>query len=242
MITVPSKQPAACVIIIGNEILSGRTQDKNLNYIALGLTEAGIRLAEAKIIPDIEQEIIDNINIARAKYDYVFTSGGIGPTHDDITSASIAKAFKVKLILHPEAVVALKKHYNPENLNEARLKMAYVPEGASLIQNPVSAAPGFIIENLYVMAGVPSIMRAMFDYIKPGLKGGPIMHSHTISVFTTEGKIAKELSIIQSQFPNVEIGSYPFIKAGKLGVSLVARSLDEKDLEICVRELEKLIS
>lgn len=236
-----NKQPTASVIIIGNEILSGRTQDKNLNHIAVGLTEVGIRLAEARIIPDIEQEIIDSVNTARSKFDYVFTSGGIGPTHDDITSASIAKSFTVNLVLHPQALSMLKNHYKPEDLNEARLKMAYVPEGASLIQNPVSAAPGFIMENVYVMAGVPSIMRAMFDYVKPKLKGGPIMHSHTISAFTTEGRIAQELSLIQSKFPDVEIGSYPFIQAGKLGVSLVARSLDKNELENCVKELEELI-
>ncbi len=220
----------ACVIVIGNEILSGRTRDENLAWLAAELNNSGVRLLEARVIPDIAQAIIKSVNECRAIYDYVFTTGGIGPTHDDITSACIADAFGVKYGPHAEAVGILTRHYG-ENLNEARLRMAYIPEGATLIPNPVSAAPGFIIGNVYVMAGVPRIMQAMFDGIKHTLKGGKPMLSATVSSFVTEGVIARKLAEIQNDFPDVEIGSYPFVRYGKLGTSLVSRHTDPDRLK-----------
>ncbi|MBY0407635.1 MAG: competence/damage-inducible protein A [Rickettsiales bacterium] len=222
--------PTACLIIIGNEVLSGRTQDKNLAFIARELNEIGVRMTETRVIPDVEQVIIDTVNACRSRFDYVFTTGGIGPTHDDITSLSIAKAFGVKLEQNPQAAAILEKHYGRENLNAARLKMAEIPAGSNLIPNPVSAAPGFQIENVYVMAGVPSIMQAMFGHIRGQLKGGSKTLSRTLSAYITEGVIAEKLSQIQDRFPEVEIGSYPFIKNQRLGTSLVSRSVDEAKL------------
>jgi molybdenum cofactor synthesis domain-containing protein len=225
--------PTACLIIIGNEVLSGRTQDKNLAWIATELNKLGIRLMETRIIPDIGQTIVTCVNSTRRQFDMVFTTGGIGPTHDDITSEFIAKAFNVPLIRHPEAKALLEKHYPPEQINEARMKMADIPEGATLIHNPVSAAPGYKMENVYVMAGVPRIMQAMFDGIKHTFAGGAPMISATVSAFITEGSIAEDLGRIQTQFPTVEIGSYPFVRHQKLGTSLVARSTDAEALALC---------
>ncbi|GGF39474.1 molybdenum cofactor biosynthesis protein [Aliidongia dinghuensis] len=219
----------ACLVIIGNEILSGRTQDINLNYIARGLTEVGVQLTEARVIPDVRETIIATINEVRAKYDYVFTTGGIGPTHDDITAECVAAAFGVDLILHPEAKRRLEAHYSARGIefNEARRRMAHVPDGASLIDNPVSTAPGFRIGNVHVMAGVPKIMQAMFDGIRHGLKGGPKMLSRTITCGLAEGTVAHDLGLIQADYPAVEIGSYPFwTGGGGFGVSLVLRSTD----------------
>lgn len=221
--------PTACLILIGNELLSGRTQDTNLSWLAIELNKKGIRLMEARVIPDIEETIIETVNQMRRKCTYVFTTGGIGPTHDDITSAAIAKAFGKKLVLHPDAKKLLKNHY-ADQLNEARMKMAYVPEGAALIPNPVSAAPGFRVENVYVMAGVPRIMQAMVDAVKHELATGQPMQSRTISVYLPEGTIAAGLSKIQDANPDVEIGSYPFVRQGKLGSSLVMRCTDTQRL------------
>lgn len=234
--------PTACLIIIGNEVLSGRTQDKNLAFIAAGLNSVGIRLMEARVIPDHEETIVTCVNSCRRQFDHVFTTGGIGPTHDDITSLSIAKAFGVKLMRHPEAKKILEAHYPPEQINEARMKMADIPEGATLIANPVSAAPGFQMGNVYVMAGVPRIMQAMFDNIKHSLKGGAPMLSETVAAFVTEGTIAEDLGRIQLQFPSVEIGSYPFVRHQRLGTSLVARSTDAAALADCKVSLRALFS
>lgn len=235
-------QPTAALLIIGNEILSGRTQDANLNYLAKTLGQIGVRLVECRVVTDTESAIIEAAKALSGQYDYVFTSGGIGPTHDDITTAAIAKAFGKKLTRHPEAEVRLRKHYKPEDINEARLKMADVPEGAVLIDNPVSSAPGFILNNVYVMAGVPRIMQAMLDGVKSQLKGGAVTLSRTISATVTEGYIAAELGVIQAAHANVEIGSYPFIRDGKLGVSLVSRSTDLNALEEVMQKLRALIT
>jgi molybdenum cofactor synthesis domain-containing protein len=216
----------ASLCIIGNEILSGRTQDKNLAYLAKELNRVGIQLREVRVVPDIEQEIIAAVNALRSKYDYVFTTGGIGPTHDDITSASIAKAFGVKLIRHPEAEALLRAHYTPDQLNEARLKMADVPEGSELIPNIVSSAPGFRIENVFIMAGVPKIMQAMLAAAIPKLKGGATVHSESFTVNLPEGTIAEGLTAIQARYEDVDIGSYPFYKPGQLATTLVFRSIN----------------
>lgn len=234
-------QPTACLIIIGNEILSGRTQDKNLAWIAKGLNEIGIALREVRVVPDIEPVIIDTVNTCRMGFTYVFTTGGIGPTHDDITSACIAKAFGVPLERNLQAAAILEKHYGREQLNEARLKMADIPAGAGLILNPVSAAPGFRIGNVYVMAGVPSIMQAMFAGIKGELKGGAKTLSLCVSTFVTEGVIAAQLSDIQKEHAQVDIGSYPFIRHGRLGISLVARSVDNARLTACVNAIKAML-
>jgi molybdopterin-biosynthesis enzyme MoeA-like protein len=186
---------------------------------------------EVRIIPDIKQVIIDTVNLCRRQYSYIFTTGGIGPTHDDITSDAIAAAFGVKLEHHPQAVAILENYYGKEQLNSARLKMAEIPVGGTLIANPVSAAPGFCIENVYVMAGVPNIMQAMFDSIKHTFKGDAKMFSRTLSAFITEGIIAEKLTAIQNQCPDVEIGSYPFIKNQRLGTSLVSRSTSAEALD-----------
>ena len=235
------KDVTACLIIIGNEILSGRTEDKNATYLAKELNECGVNLREIRVVPDIEKEIVDAVNACRARYDYVFTTGGIGPTHDDITSDSIAKAFGVKNVIHPEAHAILSSQYGDNELNEARLRMAHTPEGAKLVENPISLAPGYQIENVFVMAGVPLIMQAMFDSLRHRLVGGLPMRSKTIRAELPEGKIAKGLGRIQETYPDVEIGSYPFFRAGIAGCSLVLRGTDESRLETATNEVRDLI-
>jgi molybdenum cofactor synthesis domain-containing protein len=221
----------ACVIIIGNEILSGRTHDANLPYLAKALNDVGIRVMEARVVRDDECAIVEAVNACRAAYDYVFTTGGIGPTHDDITAACLAQAFGVKLVRDPRAVDLLTRHYAAAELNEARLKMAEVPQGATLIDNPVSSAPGFRIGNVVVLPGVPSILQAMVDGLVVNLRGGDPVLSRTISAFTTESGIATPLSAVQDAHPQVEIGSYPFVRSGRFGVSLAVRSTDRAALD-----------
>ncbi len=234
----------ACLIIIGNEILSGRTQDKNLAHLAEKLNGVGVRLMEARVIPDIEDTIAATVNECRAKYRYVFTTGGIGPTHDDITAASIAKAFGVKLYRHPEAVKLLSDSYRDRDveLNEARLRMADVPEGATLILNAATAAPGIQIENVYVMAGVPRIMQSMLETILPTLIGDAPMASVSISTNLPEGTIADGLGTIQNDFPDVEIGSYPHFVDGGYNTTLVSRSLEKSRAEASSVAIEQLIA
>jgi molybdenum cofactor synthesis domain-containing protein len=236
-----AQSATAAVLIIGNEILSGRTQDVNLAYLAKELGALGIPVREARVVPDIEAEIVAAVNACRARYSYVFTTGGIGPTHDDITSGCVAKAFGVELVQDPEAVALLRRHYTGDQLNEARLRMATVPKGSRLIENPVSTAPGFQIGNVYVLAGVPAIMRAMFDGIKGGLKGGRPVASRTVSTYLGEGMIAQALGALQARYPTVDIGSYPFFRQGKFGTSLVARGTDETELDEVADGLRALI-
>jgi molybdenum cofactor synthesis domain-containing protein len=231
----------ACCIIIGNEVLSGRTKDANLGWLAERLTNMGIRMAEARVIPDVEEVIINAINEARKKYTYVFTTGGIGPTHDDITSLCVAKAFGVEIHRDPEAKALLESFIPPERLNEARLKMADVPVGSILVVNPVSKAPGFKMDNVYVMAGVPSIMRAMFDGFAQDLIGGKKMDSIPVASYLPEGAIAAPLSEIQDRYPNVEIGSYPFSRAGHFGCTLISRGTDIEELEIVAEKIRQMI-
>ena len=232
----------ASLIIIGNEILSGRTQDKNLSYLATWLNEIGIQLSEVRVVRDEEDEIVDTVNLLRKKYDYVFTTGGIGPTHDDITSESIAKAFNVDLETNPQALAILKDYYKDSELTEARLKMTKIPKGAELVENPVSKAPGFKIENVFVMAGIPKIMQGMLEGAKIYLSGGEPMKSESVDVFMPESFIAEELSNLQNKFKDVEIGSYPFVKDGKYGTSLVMRSSDKTRLSDCRSQMELMIS
>ena len=231
----------AALSIIGNEILSGRTKDKNLAYLAEWLNEIGIQLYEVRVIRDDENEIIDCVNLLRRKYNYVFTTGGIGPTHDDITTESIAKAFNVKLETNPEALKILQSYYKEGELNEARLKMTLLPKGAELVENPVTKAPGFKMENVFVMAGIPSIMQGMLEGAKIFLKIGNKMTSKSIDVFMPESYVAEELSKIQDNYPEVEIGSYPFNKEGQFGTSLVMRSANLNTLELCASDVTKMV-
>jgi molybdenum cofactor synthesis domain-containing protein len=217
----------AALLIIGNEILSGRTKDANLPFLAEKLNGIGVRLREARVVPDIEAEIIDAVNALRARYDYVFTTGGIGPTHDDITSECIAKAFGVPLERHPEAVRRLQEHYQTDRINEARLRMANVPAGGILVDNPISKAPGYQIGNVFVLAGVPMIMQGMVDNLLPRLKGGAPMLSRTVSCGLAEGTLAEGLEAVQNRYPAIEIGSYPYLRQKQYGVSLVLRGTDE---------------
>lgn len=234
--------PTAAILIIGNEILSGRTKDANLPWLGEQLAGLGITLTEARVVRDVEQEVIAAVNAMRASNDYVFTTGGIGPTHDDITSACVAKAFGAPLHRHPDAEALLLSHYKPEDVNEARMKMADVPLGAVLVDNPVSAAPGFRMENVYVFAGVPRIMQAMFDNIRHELRGGAPIKSRSITVFLTEGAIAAGLTDIQNHAPQTDIGSYPMIKDGRLGTSLVVRSSDDAALDATYAQVKALVT
>ena len=219
-----SAQPTACVLVIGTEILSGKTQDTNLQFLGFELAKLGIRLAEGRVVRDEPAAIIRHVNECRREFTYVFTTGGIGPTHDDITTECIAQAFGVPLVLNDEAVERLKRGGRP--LNEARLRMARVPRGAELVENPVSNAPGFRIENVFVLAGIPSIARAMFASAVPLLvKAAPIL-SVSVDAFMREGDFAAALEAIQQRHPTVEIGSYPFNREGRLGATLVARGTD----------------
>ncbi len=221
---------SAALIIIGNEILSGRTQDINTSWIAGKLTASGIHLVEVRVVPDLEDKIIAALDALRKTVDYVFTTGGIGPTHDDMTSETLAKAFAVPLERNGEAYKMLCAHYGEENITDARSKMAMIPKTAELIPNPVSGAPGFILGNVYVMAGVPSIMQAMFDYVLPALRGGAVVKSNTVESSLPESALAGYLAELQEAYPQVDIGSYPNFKKGDLGVSAVLRSSDEKAL------------
>jgi molybdenum cofactor synthesis domain-containing protein len=233
--------PTAAILIIGNEVLSGRTQDANVNFIAKRLGDLGVTLAEVRIIPDSEEAIIDAAQLLSSRYDQVFTTGGIGATHDDITAASVAKAFGRNLHTAPEAVKILQAYYL-ERLNDTRLKMAIVPEGSILIKNPVSAAPGFQVENVYCMAGIPAVMQAMFDGIIPSLKTGKTFYAKTVKSFVLENDIAEPLTVIQNTYPSVEIGSYPsFLAPGKWGVSLVVRGTDLDTIDHSVDSICKMI-
>lgn len=226
----------AAFVMIGDEILSGRTQDKNLNFLAINLSASGINLREVRVVPDVESEIIDAVNTLRKKYDYVFTSGGIGPTHDDITSAAVAKAFNTTTILHQEAEEILRKHYGAE-INEARLKMARIPEGATLLNNPVSSAPGFKLENVFVMAGVPQIFQAMFFAAQKELIAGKKTLSKEIKISLYESAIAKDFEDLQKKYPQVIMGSYPFDG----GTSLVFRSIYCDMLDVALNEMTEKV-
>jgi len=231
----------AAAVIIGNEVLSGRTQDANIQFLATALNDTGIRLMEVRIVADDENAIIAAVNQCRQAHDYVFTTGGIGPTHDDITSATIAKAFGLDFGRNAEAEAILRAHYKPEDVTEARLRMANTPAGAELIENPVSKAPGFRVENVYVLPGVPRIMQAMFDGLKHGLAGGEPVQSVSIAAYLPEGLMAAGLSELQEQDPDVEIGSYPFARDGKLGCSIVMRHPDAARIEPIAGGVRKLM-
>ena len=230
---------SAAILIIGNEILSGRTQDKNITFISNWLnSKCGISVKEARIIPDDEKMIIKNILSLSKKFNYVFTTGGIGPTHDDITAKSISKAFKVKYDYNEEAYLILEKYYGKKKFNDGRKKMAKMPRGSKLIYNPSSAAPGFITNNVLSLPGVPSILNSMIENCKKYLVKGLKIHSKTINLFTVESNISKQLGIIQKKYKDsVDIGSYPFFRLGKIGVSVVSRSTSKIDLTKVKKDL-----
>lgn len=241
--TQDSAPPTAAVLVIGDEILSGRTKDKNLGYIADWLAALGIDLKEARIVADIEDDIVAALNALRARYEYVFTTGGIGPTHDDITADSVAKAFGVPIVHHPEAVAILKAYFAEvgREANEARMRMARTPVGAELILNAVSRAPGFHIGNVFVMAGVPRIMQAMLDTIAPQLRRGAPVQSQAVMIEAGEGDIAIPLKEIQSRYSAVVIGSYPKeLPGGRFAADIVLRSRDETALKRATGEVEAL--
>ena len=232
----------AAVIVIGNEILSGRTQDANIAFLAQALNEQGVRLRECRVIPDVTETIVATINEVRQRFDYIFTTGGIGPTHDDITAAAVAKAFGVDLLLNEEARSLLQSRYGADRpLNEARLRMAHVPDTATLIDNPISAAPGFQIGNVFVLAGVPAIARAMFDSLRGNLLGGAPVVSRTVNCRLPEGTIAADLEAIQDRYPDIDIGSYPMWSNEGPMTSLVLRGTDPDALDRAAAEIEAMI-
>ena len=237
-----SNKVNAAVIIIGNEILSGRTKETNLECISVWLNSLGVKVEESRIILDIENEIINCVNELRKKFNYIFTTGGIGPTHDDITAESVAKAFNLKYEFHKEAFAILEKYYKPGEFNESRQKMAKMPSNARLIFNPSSGAPGFIVENVFCLPGIPSILQSMLGDLKNEILGGKPLISKTINLRTVESEIAVPLKEIQEKNDKVEIGSYPFIQAGKVGVAIVLRSEDKSKIGICNEQILELIT
>lgn len=237
-----SKTVTACMVIIGNEILSGRTQDVNLNYLAKALNELGVRLVEARVIPDIEQVIVDTINECREKFDHVFTTGGIGPTHDDITAESIAKAFGVEVEYHPEIEARIRRREAPPEVMKSRLLMARVPKGAQLIDNTTGGPQGFQIGNVFVMAGVPMVMQAMASSLtKERLGGGDPVRSRSIGAYLGESTVANALKEIQDRHPDIDLGSYPFYRQDGYGTNLVMRGTDEAELDQMKEEVREMI-
>ena len=232
----------AAILIIGNEILSGRTQDTNTSTLATWLNSIGVKVGEVRIIPDIEKIIVTTLNLLKSNYDYVFTTGGIGPTHDDITAESVSKTFGLKYEIHKEAFDILEAYYKPGEFNEGRQKMVWMPENANLILNPTSGAPGFNVENVFCLPGVPSILKSMLGGLTNKIVGGKPILSLTISLRTVESEIANSLTKVQDDNQDVEIGSYPFFQAGKLGVSIVIRSEDQTKIDNCNSQVLEFVN
>jgi molybdenum cofactor synthesis domain-containing protein len=232
----------AAILIIGNEILSGRTKDTNTSTLATWLNSIGVKVEEVRVIPDIEKTIIETLNILRTTYNYVFTTGGIGPTHDDSTAESVSKAFGIKYQIHKKAYKILEAYYKPGEFNEGRQKMIWMPENANLILNPTSGAPGFNIENVFCLPGVPSILKSMLGGLTNTIVGGEPILSLTISLRTVESEIADSLTKVQNNNQDVEIGSYPFFQAGKLGVSIVIRSESQTKIDNCNSQILKFVN
>ena len=236
------KEILAGIIIIGNEILSGRTKDINTSCLALWLNSIGVKVAEVRVIPDNEDIIVNTVNTLREKLNYIFTSGGIGPTHDDITAQSISKAFDLEYEIHKEGYKILESYYKPGEFNEGRQKMIWMPRNAKLILNPSSGAPGFSVQNVYCLPGVPSILKSMLGGLTNKIVGGEPIKSLTISLRTVESEIANSLTKVQNENIDVEIGSYPFFHAGKLGVSIVIRSEDQNKIDNCNSQILKFVN
>lgn len=239
---VGAQPVTAAILIIGDEILSGRTKDKNISYIAGHLNAIGIRLAEVRVVADERSCIVEALDALRARYDYVFTTGGIGPTHDDITAEAIAAAFAVPIGVRDDARALLQAHYDRQGteLNEARLRMARIPEGASLIENPISAAPGFTLGNVHVLAGVPMVFQTMVASVLPTITGGAPLLSQTLRVERGEGDIAGPLADLAERFPDLSFGSYPYLKNGVYGANVVVRGTDGAAVDAAMGELVRL--
>ena len=237
-----SKEFTSAILIIGNEILSGRTVDKNTSFIAKWLGELGISVEEVRVIPDKESVIINTLNELRKKYQYVFTTGGIGPTHDDITSESVAKAFEKKCDYNKEAYAILEKYYANSDFNEGRKKMARMPEGANLIYNEQGSAPAFYIENVFVLPGIPSYVELMLPQLKKVLVSGKKIISVSCDAKLRESSIAADLSIIQDKYPDIDIGSYPYTAEGNFGTVLVMRGIDEVKILNCKQSIEEMLA
>ena len=236
-----SQPVTACVLIIGNEILSGRTQDVNLNHLATTLGSWGIQTREARVIPDVKQTIVDAINETRQAFDYVFTTGGIGPTHDDITAECVAAAFGVDLYEHPDIAARIRTRPAPEDVMRNRLLMARVPQGAGLIDNPTGGPQGFSIENVYVMAGIPMVMQGMLSSLQGQLRSGPVVQSRSIRAYLGESQISSQLGEIQSNFTQLDIGSYPFFRDDRYGTTLVIRGIDSKMIEAAAQSIMQAV-
>jgi molybdenum cofactor synthesis domain-containing protein len=235
--------PTACILVIGNEVLSGRTQDANIRFLAQRLGDMGIPVREVRIIPDVAETIIATVNEVRARYDHVFTTGGIGPTHDDITSECVAAAFGVPWVPHPVVWARMEAHYPPGSFNAARQRMATMPQGAVLIDNGRTIAPGFSMGNVHVMAGVPTIMRTMFDMLAPTLEGGtPVISRSVHAAEVKEGDIADGLTQIQGRYAALDLGSYPYCREGGGGVAIVAKGTDAAAAEAAIAEVTALFS
>jgi molybdenum cofactor synthesis domain-containing protein len=232
----------AALVVIGEEILSGRTRDENIAYVASYLTRIGIALREVRVIADLEAEIVTAVNELRPRFAYVFTTGGIGPTHDDVTTDAIAKAFGVGVSVDQGAVRAMRKIFSEAELTAARLRMARIPDGAELVDNPISRAPGFMIENVIVMAGVPRIMQVMLDTVMPRLRKGRPMLSRSVRVDAPEGDVAPPLAALQDSHREVQIGSYPFFEKKRLGTYVVLRSTDDEALDTALKDLWTMIA
>jgi len=235
------KEIIAGIIIIGNEVLSGRTKDINTSTISTWLNSLGIEVKEVRVIPDDAKTIIDTVNELRKKFNYIFTTGGIGPTHDDITAESISNAFNLEYGFHKEAFSILESYYKPGEFTDGRQKMAKMPTTAKLILNPSSGAPGFYVENVFCLPGVPSILKSMLGGLNNILVGGDPVFSKTLNLRTVESEIAKSLTDVQNKNKEVEIGSYPFFRAGKLGVSIVLRSTDQDKIDECNDQILKFV-
>ena len=231
---------SAAVLVIGNEILSGRTQDSNLAYLATRLNDYGIQVREARVVPDVEQAIVDAVNALRERHDYLFTTGGIGPTHDDITAECVAKAFGVPLVVDEEIAEMLRRRPAPPEVMQARMRMARIPQGGGLIRNP-HGPPGFHIGNVYVMAGVPQVMRAMIDALDGHLRRGQTIRSRSITANLSEGQIARRLGEIQAGSPHIDLGSYPFYRADGYGTTLVMRGSVDADLDAMLEQVRRMI-
>jgi molybdenum cofactor synthesis domain-containing protein len=232
----------AALLVIGEEILSGRTRDENIGYVAAYLTRVGISLREVRVVVDQQDQIAAAVNDLRDRFAYVFTTGGIGPTHDDVTTDAIAKAFDVGVAVHDEAVAAMRQHYRENDLTPARLRMARIPNGAELIHNKISRAPGFMLENVIVMAGIPRIMQVMLDEVIPRLAKGRPMQSRSVRLDAAEGDVAVPLAALQLAHPEIQMGSYPFFERDKLGTYVVLRGADEKSLASALAALWELIA
>jgi molybdenum cofactor synthesis domain-containing protein len=232
----------ASLVIIGDEILSGRTEDTNLAYLAKWLGNLGIHLSEVRVVLDDEKDIIESVNTLRKKYDYVFTTGGIGPTHDDITTDSIAKAFGVETRIDDDALEKMKELLDGKELTEPLLKMLHIPEGGELIYSPATKAPGYKIENVFVMAGIPKIMQGMLEGMYDYLEKGEVVHSRSFDILVGESFFAEKLEEIQQEFLNIAIGSYPFSRDGKYGATIVLRSIDDSALDGCEILIKELIA